>query len=1105
MGARWQTGDVVDGRYQVERAFENGGMGLVYRVRHLAWGVDLAVKCPRPELFRDEIDRQRFVDEAQVWVSLGLHPNVCACHYVRTLDGIPRVFAEFVPGGSLTDWIRDGRLYEGDRIAVLARILDFAIQTARGLEHAHSRGLVHQDVKPANVLLDEDGTAKVTDFGLARARAVAATQPADTAPGTSILVPTGGLTRAYASPEQTAGQPLSRRADIYSFAVSVLEMFTGGVIWMVGPVAGEALAAHLADGPEAGLPRMPTELAELLADCLRAESADRPRSMAEVAAALAEVYRQVVGVAYPRPEPVAADLRADELNNRALSLLDLGQPDEAAEAFTAARIADPRHLKATYNAGLLRWRRGEITDENLVTDLEAVRADTGDPWLARHLLAQVQLERGDLDAARELLDGIEQAAPGEPDVEATLRVLRSGRAGHAFCAETVAVPWNQLSSDPLPPKLALCLTPDGRVALTGDDRGRVRVWDVRSGRCVCTLRGHRKRVTSVDITADGRFGITSGEDLSVRVWDLVRGRRLRVFRPPGLGGWSWIRSVHVRDDGRLALAAANDGPVWDVHTGQSRFHLDSHVPDDQARGLALSGSMLEVSADGRTALSAGHQDRTVRLWDLETGRYRVVTTNEKSVSGLAFGADGRTAVVGSYFAHLDVLDLADGRRLHTVAGHYSLVERLALSADGRFLLSGGADDGVRLWELGRDRCLRTFRGHLGRVSEVRFAPWGALSAGEDNTARRWTLPGGFEAAPALSKPRQHPEIARLDVEVRAIVGEAEQEITEGRFPRALELLNQARAIEGYERDPRVMAAWRTLGGHCARVGLRASWPCQRLTGHTKLVFSAGLSADGRVAVTGSQDLSVRIWDARSGSCLHSIEDRPSPVDSVDVGADGRLVLSACRDGEVGVWSAETGGNLVLLRGEQTLGARVARLSADGTTVVTAGMDHAVRVWDVESGQCVRTMTGHRGKVGDLAFGADGRLVASGGDSVRLWDLDSGECVQSLPAVARTVCLSHDGRFAVSADDSAQLWDIATGQCVRTFETGPVRTARFTGGGRFLACGGSGGISVWDVHSGQLVRAPAEPSVSGLAATPDHLLAAIGDTARLIALDWELES
>ncbi|MGA6164974.1 hypothetical protein [Amycolatopsis magusensis] len=132
MGARWQAGDVVDGRYQVERVFENGGMGLVYRVRHLAWGVDLAVKCPRPELFCDELDRQRFVDEAQVWVSLGLHPNVCACHYVRTLAGIPRLFAEFVPGGNLTDRICDGRLYEGDRIAVLARILDFAIQLATG-------------------------------------------------------------------------------------------------------------------------------------------------------------------------------------------------------------------------------------------------------------------------------------------------------------------------------------------------------------------------------------------------------------------------------------------------------------------------------------------------------------------------------------------------------------------------------------------------------------------------------------------------------------------------------------------------------------------------------------------------------------------------------------------------------------------------------------------------------------------------------------------------------------------------------------------------------------------------------------------------------------
>src|SRR5205085_1333981 len=108
-----------------------------------------------------------FEREAETWVNLGLHPHVVSCFYVRRLGGIPRVFAEYVAGGSLLDWVRQGKLYEGGPGRALARALDVVAQVARGLDFAHRRGLVHQDVKPANVMLTADGTAKVTDFGLA--------------------------------------------------------------------------------------------------------------------------------------------------------------------------------------------------------------------------------------------------------------------------------------------------------------------------------------------------------------------------------------------------------------------------------------------------------------------------------------------------------------------------------------------------------------------------------------------------------------------------------------------------------------------------------------------------------------------------------------------------------------------------------------------------------------------------------------------------------------------------------------------------------------------------------------------------------------------------
>jgi serine/threonine protein kinase len=171
----WKVGDVILDLYELKQVHESGGMGLVYRAHHRGWNTDLAVKTPRSDYFKTEAQKENFARECETWINLGLHPHIVSCHYVRTLGGIPRVFAEYVEGGSLKDWIDSRKLYAGGPQEVLKRILDIAIQMAWGLHyaHEHEQGLVHQDVKPANVLMMPDGTAKVSDFGLARARAAA--------------------------------------------------------------------------------------------------------------------------------------------------------------------------------------------------------------------------------------------------------------------------------------------------------------------------------------------------------------------------------------------------------------------------------------------------------------------------------------------------------------------------------------------------------------------------------------------------------------------------------------------------------------------------------------------------------------------------------------------------------------------------------------------------------------------------------------------------------------------------------------------------------------------------------------------------------------------
>src|SRR5207245_1727398 len=171
------------------------------------------------------------------------------------------------------------KLYAGGPDKALERILDVAIQVAWGLQQAHEQGLVHRDVKPGNILLTPEGVAKVTDFGMARVRGIPtpANQatvglPAqgqapfsyDQEASASILVSAGGMTPAFCSPEQAEGQPVSRKTDIWSWAVSVLAMFIGTVSWSAGYLAAGILPQYLEARSKTGtaleesdLPSMP--------------------------------------------------------------------------------------------------------------------------------------------------------------------------------------------------------------------------------------------------------------------------------------------------------------------------------------------------------------------------------------------------------------------------------------------------------------------------------------------------------------------------------------------------------------------------------------------------------------------------------------------------------------------------------------------------------------------------------------------------------------------------------------------------------------------------------------------------------------------------------
>ncbi len=297
----WRIGEAILDEYTIEKELGRGGMGRVWLVKSQSTGRRFAVK---QMLIRDDKHRKAFLAELQTWIDIPEHPNIVPCRFFRTVGDEIVIFADYVEGGSLADWIAKGKLIS------LEQILDVAIQFAWGLHAIHERGLVHQDVKPGNVLMADStspGQAavqgvrpKVTDYGLARAKATGGERFVPTL-GRSILVSSGGCTPAYCSPEQAARQPVTRKTDIWSWGVSVLEMFTGEVTWTSGVAALDVLDGYLAQVSEdAALPSMPVDVADVLRVCFQADLGKRWESLGQVVEQLKEVYRQATDVEYAR-------------------------------------------------------------------------------------------------------------------------------------------------------------------------------------------------------------------------------------------------------------------------------------------------------------------------------------------------------------------------------------------------------------------------------------------------------------------------------------------------------------------------------------------------------------------------------------------------------------------------------------------------------------------------------------------------------------------------------------------------------------------------------------------------------------------------------------
>ncbi|EFH88145.1 protein kinase domain-containing protein [Ktedonobacter racemifer] len=1125
----WQQGDVLLEQYEVLGTLGEGGMGTVYKVHHRGWNIDLAVKSPQPEVFVRADGKENFIREAETWVNLPLHPHIVSCYYVRLIDEIPRIFAEYVAGGSLGDWIGSRRLYKGGHQQALERMLDLAIQFAWGLHAAHEQGLVHQDIKPANVMMNPEGVAKVTDFGLAKARAMAGEQGSEEDNDRrSILVSSRGMTPAYCSPEQAAGKALSRKTDIWSWAVSLLEMWTGEVTWRSGMLAREALSNY--DPQDAAIPPLPAKLVTLLARCFESQPKERPATMLEVAITLQAIYAHEIGQTYPREASQAATLQADTLNNRALSLFDLGKVEQAMRVWEQALRADPQHLEANYNRGVVLWRQGKLSDDALIDRLKMVRSAQIQSGWGSYLLAQINLEQGDVITALELLEEASQLAPHEEEIEKLLEQAKTLPSSNEGFYLYDMYGWI----------LSESLSANGHWLVCGYENGVIKLGDVVAECCLRTFEGHTAEITAVSISEDGRWIVSGSQDHTMRIWEAATGQCMYTVE---CWNYDWVTAVKLSKDGHWIVSGSQEGDVALRETATGRCICSFGSDKDNynaALDLGFVGSFqghistvtaISISED-RHWIVSGSQDCIVKFWDTLVKRcQRTFEGHTAEVTAVSISEDGRWIASGSKDHTMRIWEATTGHCAHILQGHTAEITAVSISEDGRWIVSGSEDHTVQYWDAVTGCRVQVFRNLFNSAEAVSLSEdgcWIAASFG-DGTAQRWER-RPFQSPPCSLAPSRFlsfTDVMQTHASARTLLQQVSHALKTQQFAQALDTLNQVRSLPGWERHSQCMNAWARLSRHCFRAHLRAAWHAktvvvvpqeilgacpvsvdvngnwsassgsdgviwlwevkagrylQRFKGHHERATAIGISSDGRFLVSGSSDATIRLWETATGRCLRIFQGHTGSVTSVSISGDGRWIASGSWDRTIRLWETSTGRCLRILEGHRNGYTAVTSvsLSRDGCWIASSsGEDPVARVWETATGRCVHQLIDHsRSTVMTVDLNANGSLLVCGcsNGTIQLWEVANERCLHVLTGHVKGVNglrLSSDERWIVSGGDdcTVRLWEATTGRCVYTLEGH-----------------GYGVTSVSLSSDGRWI-------VSGTC----------GSTARLWELDWELET
>jgi WD40 repeat protein len=981
--------------YELLDIIGEGGMGVVYAAHQSSIARTVAVKMLKPSAKVREDQRDKFISEAVVTGELD-HPNIVPIYDLGSNEQGALFYSMKRVRGTPWDKVIDHKQLD-ENLSILLRVAD-------AVAFAHAGGVIHRDLKPENVMLGDYGEVLVMDWGLARIT------PEFAHKDTVYQADSLGGTPAYMAPEMAKGpvDKINKTSDVYLLGAILYEI-VGGQPPHSGRDVMQCLMAASQNKIDAI--RYEGELKAIALKAMATRQEDRYQSVKD--------FQEAVRIYQSHSESLVLTAHANQNLQNARAANDYKLFARALYGFQESLTLWDGNQRARTLLKETQFDYANCALNNGDLDLAGTLLDTSHED-HQALMTKIEAARKERDARQRRLKMAKIAVGALAagiilTTTAGLYFVNAARKDEerqktiAIAAEKKAVAARE--EEEKQKKAAVESEKKAVAAKEEEERQKIAAKEAEQRAIAAKEEEERQKIAAKE--AEQRAVAAKEQEVKAKEREQYEAYIAEI----GLASAKIDENAFDFAE-QMLLATQEDRRNWEW--GRLYHLCQLHERDFDAAGIV---DAVAYSPDGKS-FAMGDRSGKLSVINLQTGNKDVEASLWQAGHyplSVAYSHDGKRVVCGSTDNTIKVIDAASGREIKTLRGHGDYVTTARFSPDDRQLLSGSFDKTVRLWDVASGDSRQTLQGHNDWVWAAEFSPNGEriVTAGQDGKAVVWHQAGGQQPATVVPQsPGPSPQSSYT--QVTEFLGHNGAVYT-ARFSPNGDLV----ATGGY--DKRVMV-WNP--DEVRPIDIQAELtnkpqPPQkslRLAGHDGPVRSVAFSPNGQLVLSGSEDNSVRVWDATGGKDVKTIRGLGYAVHSCTFSPDGKHVM-ASDDRRVCLWNLAGYAESRVLHSTVFKGHQDAVLSArfspDSQKVVLASRDRTASLWNAASGERLQHFQeGHEFLVSSAQYFPNGQFIATGaGDNtVRVWNAAAGTELASYAPTGRI------GALAISPDNQ---W-IATG-------------------------------------------------------------------------------